>query len=180
MARCEGSSSTTSIERGATRGGASAGTGFGISETETDSTGIETRKTLPSPIRLSSSNVPPSSSTRRDTTASPNPLPSLPAVSALENSSNILFCSSGAMPHPVSLTANSNRSGAPFPSPDRTTAESVTDPRSVNFTALESRLISTCLIRAASALTYMPFSARLSLTSDTPFLSAEGTNMPRV
>ena len=84
------------------------------------------------------------------------------------------------MPHPVSLTANSNRSGAPFPSPDRTTAESVTDPRSVNFTALESRLISTCLIRAASALTYMPFSARLSLTSDTPFLSAEGTNMPRV
>ncbi len=105
--------------------------------------GKRTVKTEPTPTRDSSETVPPATSTRRLTIASPSPVPSntLPPRRERSCSNGLKTASarSGAMPIPVSATRNTRSRRSPDGS--RTpTHETRTPPFSVYLTALLMRL----------------------------------------
>ena len=106
------------------------------------------KKRLPWPGWLSSCSWPPISVTSRAEMARPSPVPpNLRVVdaSACVNASNTRACCSGEMPMPVSATSNLT--------PTPLTGSALTrmcPPAGVNFTALDSRLVSTWRSRPGS------------------------------
>ena len=86
--------------------------------------------------------APPRTAASRWETASPSPVPRMPACSGpwtCSNSSKMRSRSSGAIPMPVSATMN-----ATVPRSWSRRAQTRTSPSAVNFSALETRLRSTC------------------------------------
>ncbi len=109
------------------------------------------QKVEPLPGALARPISPPIIVTRRRQIARPSPVPPKRRVVELSdcvNDSNTLACASGAMPTPVSST--SQRSLIASPSPAINPSRSATLPRSVNFTALPSRLTRTWRSRTGS------------------------------
>ena len=106
---------------------------------------------------LSAVTVPSMSSARRRLIASPRPVPPYRRAidaSAWLNDLNSRPSRSGGMPMPVSLTAiSTSQRERSVPSPSTTgwpESSTSTSPRSVNFTALVSRLSTTCRMRPRS------------------------------
>ena len=137
-------------------------------------TGTETMNLLPSPRRLSSEMLPPSSFTRRSTIESPRPNPSTPCAERRRtNSWKMRSFSSRPMPRPVSRTENTSR-------PSTTSARIVTLPSSVNFSALDIRLSATWRIRKGSPITSSPAPGPASSTRAMPFAWAMAANPSRI
>src|SRR5262245_50968883 len=122
---------------------------------------------LPSPSSLSTQIRPPCSSTKRFERARPSPVPSRCAspASVCVNSSKIRSRSSGPRPGPVSATETRT---SPLV---RAALTSMPPPAGVNFTAFESRLKITCLIRRSSPST-MSTSDDVVTPMRTPFVVA--------
>ena len=106
---------------------------------------------LPRPSSLSTPMAPPIISASCLEIASPSPVPPyfrVVELSACENDSNSRARASGAMPIPVSATSK-RISAVSAVSATRVT-RTTTSPRSVNFTALPTRLVRICRSRAGS------------------------------
>ena len=118
---------------------------------------------LPLPSSLSTQILPPCSSTSRFESARPRPVPSprsIPA-SVCWNSSKTRLRSSAAMPGPVSATETLTSPLA------RVARTSTAPPAGVNFTAFESRLKITCLMRRSSPETTSASRVRCQRDEDT-------------
>ena len=148
---------------GTARGDAGASTGA--------ARGRRTVKVEPSPgPRLSACTVPPCSSTRWRTMASPRPRPPCARVlvlSACRKRSNTWGRNSGSMPLPSSATLRVRHEGS------RRRRTSMRPPCGVNFTAFETRFHTTCCRRSGSPV-MVGTSGGTSTPSAIPFASAEG------
>ena len=108
-------------------------------------------KQLPRPGSLSTHRHPPIIFTSRSEMVSPRPVPPYRRVvepSACEKASKIFFCFSAGMPMPVSRTVKCSSSESP--SRLSRSARTTISPRSVNLTALPTRLTTTWRNRPAS------------------------------
>ena len=169
-------SSTTSTRTPASAaapGTASKAPSSSSNAAEAVANGSVTMNSLPTPGSLSTAMRPPINSTRCLTIESPRPVP--PKRRVMESSAwtkglNRPACSSGAMPMPVSRTAKLNVTSpaceAAWPT------RSVTDPRSVNLTAFDSRLASTCPRCLTSPSTAAGSSSTISTSKPTPLACA--------
>ena len=118
----------------------------------------------PTPTSLSAETPPPIRSARFRQIVSPSPVPPYWRVvdaSAWTKLPNTASSLSGAIPTPVSSTANRSRA-RPGPAVPGGAAETrtTTDPSAVNLTAFESRFTSTCRTRLTSPTTEGATSSR--------------------
>ena len=175
ISSCSGSSSTRSRRRaGSSPGLPSAVAAADRLPSGARSTGSVTRKRLPRPGVLSSESEPPRSLTRRSTIERPRPKPSTPrAERRRTNSAKIRSRSSGAMPRPVSRTEKVS-------CPSATSTRSVTEPRSVNFSALDTRLSAICRMRKASPTTSRSAPAAASSRRSSPLAAAAAAKPVRI
>ena len=135
-----------------------------------------TRNVLPLLTRLPTVSVPPMSSTSRLLMASPSPVPPKRRVadsSTCMNGLKMRPISDSGMPMPQSRTTNSSRTRVLVESTTRT--RRLTDPSSVNFTALLHRLRRTCRTRRASPISSKGTSGAISKENSSPFPSASGS-----
>ena len=179
ISRLIGRSSTTS-----TRSPASAGGGGSAGAAPAGSAPKRARKVKRLPLagqsgsRGAASTPPPISSARRRQIARPSPVP--PYLRRIEASawvkrSNRCGMRAGSRPTPVSVTWQVSIQPRPGGSGSASSASSI-QPRSVNFTALPTRLNSTCRKRPGSPSTRAGRSAGSETTSSTPRAAARGAN----
>ncbi len=173
--RVSASSSTTSTCRPSRRGSARRATtlsrgGAGPSAELSSRAGRRTVKVDPRPApSLSARTVPPCSSTRWRTMASPRPRPPwcrVGELSACQKRSKTWGRTSGARPRPVSRTTILTEVRR------RRSAISTRPPAGVNLTALDSRFHTTCWSRSGSPETTAPPSTVEQRS--TPLASAAG------
>jgi hypothetical protein len=153
--------------------GAAAGGGAAASRTRWCA-GSSSVKVLPRPGALSRVTSPPSSRARSREIERPRPVPPyfrFVVPSAWRKASKITSCCSGAIPIPVSSTSKATRPSRA----GRTRSE--TPPRSVNFTAFESRFFSTCWRRCGSVWIVSTPGSRVRLRSSL-FCWASGWKVP--
>ena len=134
-------------------------------------------KVAPEPGRLLTVTSPSMSSASCLTIERPRPLPPKRRVielSTCENGLNRRCCCSLEMPMPVSVTASTTR--AMPPSTGSALARSMTPPRSVNFSALDSRLKMTWRTRVGSPTKASAGLEATMPTSDRPLRAAWGLN----
>ena len=144
--RTSGLSSTTRTRRPWRAVGISAG----LSDSSGVARGARTTAVKQEPVTpsLATPSSPPMARQSAAESASPSPEPSLSAVSSSrEKATKSRLCSAGGMPGPVSRTVRTSRSGL------SARKATVTPPRSVNLSALPTRLVSTCRKRSASSET---------------------------
>ncbi len=141
------------------------------------------RSVVPRPTWLSTRMSPPIIRTMRRLMCRPRPVPSRDCrpVAVCANASKSSASSALAMPRPVSVTSNDTRTHPAAPScapvARRAEARSVTDPRGVNFSALPSRLISTCRSFPSSPWTCRGTSCSCSTVSVRPRFWASTANI---
>src|SRR5712691_3749287 len=160
------SSSMTSTR--AVPGGGASASSVGGAAGATKRVGSRSVKTLPRPGTLSTDSEPPMSRARRRLIERPRPVPLVvPPSGGLtwRNSSKTISWSSGRMPTPVSATATAT---SPSSSGSKRT---VTEPRSVNLTALDRRFRRICLTFPRSWTTSGAASSPVCLRSS-PFAAA--------
>ncbi|MCY1232221.1 hypothetical protein D9M72_446980 [compost metagenome] len=175
--RFAGWSSTTSTRSAADMScaavsGGTGGTGAACGSSCAASSGIVATKVLPLPCSLASSRLPPICAIRLWQIHSPRPVPfwrgAEPSV-ACSNGSKIRAWSSWRMPQPVSSTRTCKR-----PAAADQAASSVTDPWSVNFSALPSRLPTTWRRRSGSAISTGGMAPSIRHWKASPFSRASG------
>ncbi len=144
------------------------------------SSGISNQKVEPRPGCDSTPMLPPIRSTMRLQITRPRPVPPYRRVvlaSAWLKARNRRSALPSGMPMPVSATSKRNSCWV-RPSPRRLT-DSVTEPRSVNFTALLSRLVSTWRRRTGSPRTARRTAGSICRVRRRPLLSA-GFSISRI
>ena len=143
---------------------------------------------LPTPGSLARRISPPSRRASSRLIERPSPVPPylrLVVPSACWNASKMMRCLSCAMPMPVSVTENAidvfARLSTGWPALQPAVARfmrSFTEPRSVNFSAFESRFFSTCCSRLASVwMRLRETSGSTSMVNSRPLPSATWRNV---